>query len=79
MNCLFNLSVSIRGGYQFGCIIDFIINEFKNESIGFNGFGVDVGVILFNGLVIINFIKQSKFDVQVVKLDVVVVFNDIVF
>ncbi|MBX2877791.1 MAG: TolC family protein [Saprospiraceae bacterium] len=77
MNRLPNLSASIRGGYQFGRTIDPTTNEFKNESIGFNGFGVDAGVTLFNGLVTTNTIKQSKFDVQAAKLDAAATSNDI--
>ena len=77
MNRLPNLSASIRGGYQFGRTIDPTTNEFKNESIGFNGFGVDAGVTLFNGLVTTNSIKQSKFDVQAAKLDAAAASNDI--
>ena len=77
MNRLPNLSASIRGGYQFGRTIDPTTNEFKNESIGFNGFGVDAGVTLFNGLVTTNSIKQSKFDVQAAKLDAAATSNDI--
>jgi len=72
-----NLSASIRGGYQFGRTIDPTTNEFKNESIGFNGFGVDAGVTLFNGMVTTNSIKQSKFDVQAAKLDAAAASNDI--
>lgn len=77
MNRLPNLSASIRGGYQFGRTIDPTTNEFKNESIGFNGFGVDAGVTLFNGLVTTNSIKQSKFDVMASKLDAAAASNDI--
>ncbi|NET31089.1 MAG: TolC family protein [Cyanothece sp. SIO1E1] len=77
MNRLPNLSASIRGGYQFGRTIDPTTNEFKNESIGFNGFGVDAGVTLFNGLVVTNSIKQSKFDVMAAKLDAAATSNDI--
>lgn len=72
-----NLSASIRGGYQFGRTIDPTTNEFKNESIGFNGFGVDAGVTLFNGMVTTNSIKQSKFDIQAAKLDAAAASNDI--
>lgn len=77
MNRLPNLSASIRGGYQFGRTIDPTTNEFKNESIGFNGFGVDAGVTLFAGNTINNSIKQSKFDVEAAKLDAAAVSNDI--
>lgn len=77
MNRLPNLSASIRGGYQFGRTIDPTTNEFKNESIGFNGFGVDAGVTLFSGNTITNSIKQSKFDVEAAKLDAAATSNDI--
>ncbi|NRB46198.1 MAG: TolC family protein [Saprospiraceae bacterium] len=77
MNLLPNLSANVRGGYQFGRTIDPTTNEFKNESIGFNGFNVDAGVTLFSGLVIQNSIKQSKFDVMASKLDAEATANDI--
>ncbi len=77
MNRLPNLSASVRGGYQFGRTIDPTTNEFKNESIGFNGFGVDGGITLFAGNTINNSIKQSKFDVEAAKLDAAAVSNDI--
>lgn len=77
MNRLPFISGSIRAGYQFGRTIDPTTNEFKNESIGFNGFGVDASVDLFNGMVTVNSIKQSKFDVMASKLDAAATSNDI--
>ncbi len=77
MNRLPNLSASVRGGYQFGRTIDPTTNQFKNESIGFNSFGVDAGVTIFAGNTITNSIKQSKFDVEAAKLDAAAASNDI--
>ncbi len=77
LNRLPFVSGSVRGGYQFGRTIDPTTNEFKNASIGFNGFGVDASVDLFNGLVTINSIKQSRFDVIASKLDADAASNDI--
>lgn len=51
------LNVGVRVGYQFGCIIDFIINSFNNECIGFNSFFLDVNVMFYGGGFINNFIK----------------------
>lgn len=77
MNRLPNLSASVRGGYQFGRTIDPTTNQFKNESIGFNSFGVDAGITIFAGNTITNSIKQSKFDVEAAKLDAAAASNDI--
>lgn len=38
-------------------MIDFIINSFNNECIGFNSFFFDVNVIIYGGGFINNFIK----------------------
>ncbi|MEZ5042061.1 MAG: TolC family protein [Saprospiraceae bacterium] len=77
MNRLPNLNGSVRGGYQFGRTIDPTTNSFNNESIGFNSFGLDAGVTIYNGNAVNNSIKQSKFDMEAAKLDAAATSNDI--
>lgn len=69
MNRLPNLDASISGGYQFGRTIDPTTNEFKTESIGFNSYNINSGIMVFAGNQISNSIKQSKIDLQVAQYD----------
>lgn len=63
------LNGSVSGGYQLGRTIDPTSNEFRNESIGFNSYGLNLGVTLYGGNRINNSIKQANIDEQVALLD----------
>ncbi|MEL7425290.1 MAG: TolC family protein [Bacteroidota bacterium] len=60
---------STTAGYQFGRTIDPTTNTFNNTRIGFNSFGVNGSVLVFDGNRINSQVQQSKYDVQAAKLD----------
>ena len=63
------VNASTTAGYQFGRTIDPTTNTFNNTRIGFNSFGVNGSVLVFDGNRINSQIRQSKYDVQAAKLD----------
>ena len=71
--------VSGRGsfGQQFGRTIDPTTNEFNNQRIGFNSWGVDANVNLFDGGRIHNQVKQSEIDVKAARMSEQVQINDL--
>ncbi len=72
-----NLNGSVRGTYQFGRTIDPVTNDFNSESIGVNSFGLDAGIIVYNGKRIQNSIKQAGYDIQAAMSDLAQTKNDI--
>lgn len=71
--------VSGRGsfGQQFGRTIDPTTNTFRNQRIGFNSWGVDANITLFDGGRIHNQVKQSELDVQAARMSEMVQTNDL--
>jgi outer membrane protein len=71
--------VSGRGsfGQQFGRTIDPTTNTFRNQRIGFNSWGVDANITLFDGGRIHNQVKQSELDVQAAYMSEMVQTNDL--
>jgi len=70
--------VSGRGsfGQQFGRTVDPTTNEFDNQRIGFNSWGIDASVNLFDGGRIHNQIKQAELDVKAARISEQVQFNN---
>ncbi|MEO0726785.1 MAG: TolC family protein [Bacteroidota bacterium] len=60
---------STSAGYQFGRTIDPTTNTFNNTRIGFNSFGINGSVLVFDGNRINSQVQQSKYDLQAAKLD----------
>lgn len=60
---------STSAGYQFGRTIDPTTNSFNNTRIGFNSFGINGSVIVFDGNRINSQVQQSKYDLQAAKFD----------
>ncbi len=60
---------STTAGYQFGRTIDPTTNTFNNTRIGFNSFGINGSVLVFDGNRINSQVQQSKYDVAAAKLD----------
>lgn len=60
---------SASAGYQFGRTIDPTTNTFNNTRIGFNSYGINGGVTVFDGNRINSQVRQSKYDVQAAKFD----------
>lgn len=77
MNRLPSLNASVSGGYQFGRTINPATNEFITESTATNSYSLSGGVILYNGGLVNNAIKQSKYDLQAANLEALATANDI--
>lgn len=60
---------SASAGYQFGRTIDPTTNTFNNTRIGFNSYGINGGVTVFDGNRINSQIRQSNYDLQAAKFD----------
>ncbi len=69
LNRLPNVNGSISAGWQFGRTIDPTTNEFNNSRIGFNSYGVNAGVTVFNGGRINNQVRQAQLDLRARRLD----------
>ena len=72
-----NLNGSVGGTYQFGRTIDPVTNDFNSLSIGANSFGLNAGVVVYNGKRIQNSIKQAGYDIQAAMSDLAQTKNDI--
>jgi outer membrane protein len=77
MQRLPSLNSSANGFYQFGRTINPATNSFVAESIGTSSFSVNGGVVLYNGGIISNSIKQGRIDLQAANLDAMAAANDI--
>ncbi len=76
MNRLPTINGSSSVGYQFGLNVDPTTNTLRNQRIGFNSFGINGSVPLYNGGQINNAIKQSGYDHQAAKHDAQFAFNN---
>lgn len=72
-------SVNGRGsfGIQNGRTIDPTTNDFVNQSVSFNSWGLDANATLFNGFRIKNNIEQSNVDLKAAKKDAEATGNDL--
>ena len=76
MNRLPTINGSSSAGFQFGLNVDPTTNTLRNQRIGFNSFGINGSVPLYNGGQINNSIKQSQYDLSAAKSDAVFAFNN---
>ncbi|MEY2904444.1 MAG: hypothetical protein RJA52_460, partial [Bacteroidota bacterium] len=77
LNRLPSFNGSVGAGNQFGRTIDPVTNSFETQEIGFNSFSVSGGMIVFNGNVINNTIKQGKINLEAAQFDASAAANDI--
>ncbi len=56
-----NLNASFDHGINQGRSIDPFTNTYVNQSVNYAGYGINSGVVLFNGLSLKNSIKQNAF------------------
>jgi len=66
------------GGYQFGRTIDPTTNSYNNQRIGYNTYGLQTSVDVYNGNRLSNTLAKSKLDVKVAELEVASEVNNIV-
>jgi len=59
----------IDGGFNFGRTIDPTTNDFRNQRVGFNAFGIQTNAIVYNGGRNINTIKQSQFNIAAARAE----------
>ncbi len=64
-----SLNASGSFGVQAGRTIDPTTNDFVNQSVSFNSFGLNANATLFNGFRIRNSIEQSQIDVKAARKD----------
>lgn len=71
--------VSGRGsfGQQFGRTIDPTTNTFRNQRIGFNSWGIDANITLFDGGRIHNEVKRSEVDMKAAEMNAEVQTNNL--
>lgn len=69
------VNASATGGAQFGRTIDPTTNSFDNQTIYFNSYGVNAGMVLYNGGRVNHAIEQGKYDLEASKLDADAAFN----
>jgi outer membrane protein len=72
-----SLSANSNIGYQFGRTIDPVSNQFKDQAIAFNSFGLNAGATLYSGGRINNTIKQGQINLQAAEKDADFSFNNI--
>lgn len=65
-----NVSGSANLGVQFGRTIDPTTNEFNNQTIGFNSFGLNVGATVYAGGSIRNNQRQARLNEQATEADI---------
>jgi outer membrane protein len=58
-NLLPDLGINLNHGINQGRSIDPFTNTFVNQSINYAGYGINSGIILFNGLTLQNTVKQT--------------------
>ncbi len=71
------LAFNTQGGYQFGRTINPATNQFINQQIFFQNYGLQTGVTLFNWFSIKNNVKSAQFAEEAGRLDISRVKNDI--
>ncbi|HEV7781892.1 MAG TPA: TolC family protein [Chitinophagaceae bacterium] len=69
LNLLPNLNGSASSGVNQGRSIDPATNSYSNQQIGFASYGLNSGVVLFNGLVLRNSVKQNSLAYQASTMD----------
>jgi outer membrane protein len=65
-----NVNASASQGFNFGRSVDPGSNDFVNQTVSTNNFGLQASVNLFNGRQIHNTIKQNQVNLQINQLNV---------
>jgi len=71
------LNGSTNIGAQLGRTIDPTTNTFDQQTIGFQGYGINAGVTLYNGGLIKNGLRQADLDLAAAEVDAKVTANNI--
>jgi len=68
-NLLPFFNANLNYGFNTGRVIDPITNSYINQQLSSSGVGISGGVLLFNGLQLQNFIKQTGYAYEASKMD----------
>lgn len=60
---------NVDGGFNFGRTIDPTTNDFRNQRVGFNSFGIQTSAVVYNGGRIDHSIKQSQFNIAATRAE----------
>uniref|UniRef100_UPI0035947342 TolC family protein n=1 Tax=Persicitalea sp. TaxID=3100273 RepID=UPI0035947342 len=71
------LGFNASQGFSFGRNIDPFTNQFVQQNISFNNYGLNTNVTLFNGFQLQNNIKQNDLTLQASEKDLAATRNDI--
>ena len=71
------LNASASGGINFGKNIDPSTNSFVNQDVTFGNYGLNYGILLFNGGAVRNGIKRSQVDLHAMQLTFEQASNDL--
>ncbi|MET0634874.1 MAG: TolC family protein [Chitinophagaceae bacterium] len=69
LNQLPDLSANTTSGINQGRSIDPFSNAYSNETINYSNYGVNSGVILFNGGALRNSVKQNELGFEAARMD----------
>lgn len=69
-NQLPQVNASWGYGLNFGRSIDPFSNSFVNEQVSFSNVGISAGVTVFNGMQLVNQVRQNTLSVQASQMDV---------
>ncbi|MDA3616732.1 TolC family protein [Polluticaenibacter yanchengensis] len=69
LNRLPNLNASVGHGFNQGRSIDPFTNNYVDSRLGYGSYGLNAGMILFNGGVLSNSIAREKYNVQAAEMD----------
>ena len=77
MQRLPSVNANLDFGFNFGRTINPVTNEFISQTVGSSSPSVSAGILLYNGGIINNSIKQGRYDMLAAKLDTDAASNDI--
>jgi outer membrane protein len=69
LNMLPDLNAFINHGVQNGRSIDPFTNSYVNQRLSYANWGLSSGVILFNGMSMLNAVKQNRLNYEASKMD----------
>jgi outer membrane protein len=72
-----SVNASASQGYTYGRSVDMFTNEFSNENVRSNNFGLNGSWTLFNGFQNVNTLQQGKLNMEASVYDVEKMRNDI--
>ena len=69
LNRLPDLNANVNHGMSQGRSIDPFSNDFVNQQINYANYGINSGVVLFNGMNQVNTVKQTAYAYEASKME----------